>query len=80
MPKQVADWKPPAPRHRRKILGSRAGAQRFLALLDEARRSPELTIRQTYLDTMKKLLSRVRRKIILPAGNDVDLTVLGIEE
>ena len=29
---------------------------------------------------MKTLLSRVRRKIIVPAGNDVELTVLGIEE
>lgn len=64
----------------RKLLGSQAGAQRFLALLAEARRSPELTVQQTYLDTMKSLLGRVRRKIILPAGNDVDLTVLGFEE
>ena len=64
----------------RKLLGTRAGAQRFLALLAEARRSPELTAQRIYLDTMKALLGRVRRKIILPAGNDVDLTVLGIEE
>jgi len=64
----------------RKLLGSRAGAQRFLALLAEARRAPELTAQRISLDTMKALLSRVRRKIILPAGNDVDLTVLGIEE
>ncbi len=64
----------------RKLLASRAGAQRFLALLAEARRSPELTSRRIYLDTMKKLLGRVRRKIILPAATDVDLTVLGVEE
>jgi membrane protease subunit HflK len=64
----------------RKLLGSRAGAQRFLALLAEARRSPELTAQRIYLDTMKALLSRVRRKIILPPGDSVDLTVLGIEE
>jgi modulator of FtsH protease HflK len=64
----------------RKLLGSRAGAQRFLALLSEVKRSPELTAQRIYLDSMKALLGRVRRKIILPAGNDVDLTVLGIEE
>jgi len=64
----------------RKLLGSRSGAQRFLALLAEARRSPELTAQRIYLDTMKALLSRVRRKIILPPGDSVDLTVLGIEE
>jgi membrane protease subunit HflK len=64
----------------RKILGSRAAALRFLALLAEARRSPQPTVRRIYLDTMKTLLSRVRRKIIVPAGNDVELTVLGIEE
>jgi modulator of FtsH protease HflK len=64
----------------RKLLGSRAGAQRFLALLAEARRSPELTAQRIYLDTMKTLLGRVRRKIILPPGDFVDLTVLGIEE
>ncbi len=64
----------------RKLLGSRAAAQRFVILLGEARRSPELTTRRIYLDTMKSLLGQVRRKIILPAGSDVDLTVLGLEE
>ena len=29
---------------------------------------------------MKNLLGRVRRKIICPTGDDVDLTVLGVEE
>ena len=64
----------------RKLLGSRAEAQRFVALLGEARRSPELTARRIYLDTMKSLLGQVRRKIIMPAGSDVDLTVLGLDE
>ncbi len=64
----------------RKILGSKAGAQRFLALLTESRRAPDLTARRIYLDTMKNLLGRVRRKIILPSGGDVDLTLLGVEE
>jgi len=64
----------------RRLLGARAGAQRFLALLPEVRRSPELTSQRIYLDTMKALLSKVRRKIVLPPGDSVDLTVLGIEE
>jgi len=63
-----------------KLLGSRAGAQRFLALLAEARRAPELTAQRIYLDTMKALLGPFRRKIVLPPGDSVDLTVLGIEE
>ena len=52
----------------------------LLALLAEARHSPELTAQRIYLDTMKTLLGRVRRKIVLPPGDSVDLTVLGIEE
>jgi membrane protease subunit HflK len=64
----------------RKLLGTRAAAQRFVALLAEARRMPEATARRIYLDTMKGLLGRVRRKIIVPDGNDVELTVLGIDD
>jgi membrane protease subunit HflK len=64
----------------RTLLGTRAAAERFLALLAEARRMPEATARRIYLDTMKSLLGRVRRKIIVPPGDDVELTVLGIDE
>ena len=57
-----------------------AEAQRFLALLAEAQRSRPLTLQRIYLDTMKSLLGRVRRKVVLPPGDVVDLTVLGLEE
>jgi membrane protease subunit HflK len=64
----------------RKLLAARAESQKFLALLAEARRSRELTIERIYLDAMNSLLAKVRRKIVLPAGDAVDLTVLGLDE
>jgi membrane protease subunit HflK len=64
----------------RKVVTSRAEANRFLALLAEARRSRELTVQRIYLDAMTSLLRKVERKIVLPPGDAVDLTVLGIEE
>jgi membrane protease subunit HflK len=64
----------------RQVVESRAQVQRFLALAAEARRSRALTIQRIYLDSMKSLLNQVRRKVVLPPGDAVDLTVLGIEE
>jgi membrane protease subunit HflK len=64
----------------RKLVSSRAGASRFLALLPEAQRSRSLTFQHLYVDTMQSLLARVRRKLVLPAGDSVDLSVLGVEE
>jgi membrane protease subunit HflK len=62
----------------RVILSSRAEAQRFIALLTEARRSPVLTVRRFYIESMHALLGRVKRKLILPPGESVDVTVLGL--
>jgi membrane protease subunit HflK len=64
----------------RKLLTSRAQATHFLALLPEAQRNRSLTLQRTYIDKLQSFLSRVRRKVILPAGDAVDLSVLGIEE
>jgi modulator of FtsH protease HflK len=64
----------------RKVVGSRAQAQRFLKLMAEAQRSRSLTIQRIYLDSMKALLNQVRHKVVLPPGDAVDLTVLGVEE
>ena len=61
-------------------LESHARAKHFLALLPEAQHSRSLTVQRLYLDTVKSLLGRVRRKVILPPGGAVDLTVLGLEE
>ena len=64
----------------RSSLESHARAQHFLTLLPEAQRSRALTMQRIYFDTMKSLLGRVRRKVMLPPGDVVDLTVLGLEE
>ena len=63
-----------------KLVASRAQAEKFLALLAEVRRARELTCQRVYLDAMTSLLSKVRRKVVLPPGDSVDLSVLGIEE
>jgi membrane protease subunit HflK len=62
----------------RTVLSSRAEAQRFLALLAEGRRSPVLTVRRLYIESLHELLGRVKRKLILPPGESVDVTVLGL--
>ena len=63
-----------------KLVASRAEAEQFLALLAEARRARALTCQRVYLDAMTSLLTKVHRKVVLPPGDSVDLTVLGIEE
>ena len=59
---------------------AQAEAQRFLALLVEAGQSRSLTIRRLYIESMQALLDGVKRKLLLPPGGDLDLTVLGIKE
>ena len=61
-------------------LMAQAEAQRFLALLAEAGRSRSLTMRRLYIESIQTLLDGVQRKLVLPPGGDVDLTVLGIKE
>ena len=61
----------------RELVTARADADRFLALLAEARRYRELTVRRLYIETVQSLLGRVRRKLVLPPGDSLDLTVLG---
>src|SRR5205823_2585818 len=62
----------------RTVLGARAEAQHFLALLAEVRRSRDLTIRRLYIESLQALLDRVKRKLILPPGDSLDLTVFGL--
>jgi len=57
---------------------SKAQADRFLAILAEARGARGLTAQRLYLDTVRGLLQGVRRKIVVPPGEAVDLTVLGV--
>jgi membrane protease subunit HflK len=62
----------------RTILNDRAEAQRFLALMAEARRSRDLTIRRLYIESLQSLLDRVKRKVIVPTGDGPDLTIFGL--
>ena len=64
----------------RTVLHARAEADHFLTVMAEARRARDLTLRRMYLDTLQDLLDRVRRKLILPPGDSLDLTVLGLHE
>jgi membrane protease subunit HflK len=61
----------------RTLLSARAEVDQFLALLAEVRRSRDLSLRRFYIDSVQSLLGRVRRKLILPPGDSIDLTVLG---
>ena len=63
----------------RTTLMAQAEAQRFLALLPETQRSRSLTIRRLYIESIQALLDGVKRKLVLPPGGDLDLTVLGIK-
>jgi membrane protease subunit HflK len=64
----------------RKVVAARAIAAHFLALLPEAERNRLLTFERLYIDTMQSLLARVRRKVVLPAGDSVELSVLGTDD
>jgi membrane protease subunit HflK len=62
------------------LLTARAEADRFLALMAEVRRSRDLTVRRLYIESVQSMLERVRRKLILPTGDSLDLTVLGLRD
>jgi membrane protease subunit HflK len=64
----------------RRLVSARSRAGKFLALLGEAQKSRELTIQRLYSSAMNSLLGKVRRKIIVPPGDVVDLTVLGVQD
>jgi membrane protease subunit HflK len=52
-------------------------AERFLALLAESERSRRLTVRRLYLDALRDLLPKVRRKLVLTPEEPVDLSIFG---
>ena len=56
---------------------SRSG--RFEALLAEANLSRPLTVRRLYIDALRELLPKVRRKIVMTPEEPVDLSILGVE-
>jgi membrane protease subunit HflK len=63
----------------RTVLLARARAGRFLAILAEAERARPLTVRRLYLDMIRELWPRVRRKIVLTPDEPIDLSILGGE-
>ena len=62
----------------RTVAHAHAEAHYFLTVMAEARRSRDLTLRRLYIETLQDLLDRVQRKLILPPGDSLDLTVLGL--
>jgi membrane protease subunit HflK len=64
----------------RTLLTARAEGQRFCALLAEADRSRSLTMHRLYIESLQALLDRVKNKLILSPGDDLDLTVLGAQQ
>jgi membrane protease subunit HflK len=64
----------------RRVLTAQSQAQRFNVLLAEAERSRALTMRRLYVETLQGLLAGVKHKLILPPGDAIDLTVLGVRE
>jgi membrane protease subunit HflK len=59
---------------------ARSRAGRFLALLAEADRSRPLTVRRLYLDAIRDLLPKVKRKLVMTPDEPVDLSILGVQE
>ena len=54
-------------------------AARFIALYDAYRRSPEVTRRRLYLETMLELLPQVSQKIVIDEGIDGLLPLLNLQ-
>jgi modulator of FtsH protease HflK len=67
------------PAAERTVLHAQAEARRFLALLVEVNRSRGLTMKRLYIESLQSLLEGVKRKLILPAGDAPDLTVIGLD-
>jgi modulator of FtsH protease HflK len=64
----------------RRALTARAEADRFALLAAQAERSRALTMRRLYIESLQELLGGVKRKIVVPEGGDIDLTVLGTKD
>jgi membrane protease subunit HflK len=63
----------------RTVVIAQADAHRFNGLLAEVERSRSLTMSRLYIEAMQSLLDGVKRKLVLPPGGEVDLTVLGVD-
>jgi modulator of FtsH protease HflK len=57
---------------------AKSKTSRFLVLLAEADKARALTIRRLYLEAVRDLLPRVRRKVVLTPDEPVDLSLFGL--
>jgi membrane protease subunit HflK len=66
----------------RAVVLARGRASRFLALVAEAEAAGDrrLMVRRLYLDMLRELLPRVKRKLVLAPDEPVDLSILGDRE
>ncbi|MHC5543025.1 hypothetical protein ACYOEI_32790, partial [Singulisphaera rosea] len=64
----------------RSVALAKAGASRFLALLDAARPARSLTVKRLYVDALLGVWPRVKRKLVLSAEEPVDLSLFGVEK
>jgi membrane protease subunit HflK len=63
--------------HRDRVVHQAQGeAERFESLLAEYRRSPALTSTRLYLEAMAQILPKLRSKLIIDSGSEVDLSIL----
>ncbi len=60
----------------RSIRQAEGESRRFERLLTEYDRSPELTARRMYLETMSQTLPKFRSKLIIDTGSDLDLSII----
>ena len=71
--REVADRA--AGRHETLVQSARGEADRFTKVLAEAAKNPRGTRQRLYLEALSELLPRFQRKIVVGAGQDVDLGV-----
>lgn len=63
----------------RSVALAKARAGRFVVLLEEAQHSRMLTVRRLYLDALRELLPKVKRKLLMTSDEPVDLSLFGLE-
>jgi membrane protease subunit HflK len=64
----------------RKVREATGEANRFEQVLAEYRRSPQLTAQRIYLEGMSEILPRLRAKLLLDDGQQLDVSVFGEQQ
>ena len=68
-----------AGRFDRLVQPARGEAARFTRVLAEARKAPGPFRQRHYLDMLAEILPRFRRTVVVPPGQDLDITLFGDE-